>query len=123
MTPVAWIDNGKVIIEASALVGLLGGTVAAPVEWYDSQSYPHGPKAFRRHVRAGMKAVRVGRGYRVRVEDAEAFWTTLRTLKKGKSRKVETPATASSPVAQLARAGIKVRQDMISGVPLRKAGA
>ena len=45
--------------------------------WYTSHNYPHGPKAFRRHIRCGMKAIRVGKGYAVKHTDAERFWETL----------------------------------------------
>jgi hypothetical protein len=51
--------------------------VAEPEEWFTSATYPHGARAFRRHVKAGMPAVRVGKGYRVRRTDAERYWTTL----------------------------------------------
>ncbi len=45
--------------------------------WFDSRSYPFGPKAFRRHIHGGLKAIRVGKRYRVASLDAQAFWVTL----------------------------------------------
>lgn len=70
------------VARARADLDLLEAELAAAEQgkpqWYESATYPHGPRAFRRHVRQGMPALRVGRGYRVRVEDAEAWWTSHR---------------------------------------------
>jgi hypothetical protein len=78
---------------ALALLDSLEKERAATEEpWYDSRSYPHGAKAFRRHIHDGMPAVRVGRGYRVRRVDAETYWAQL--AKKPRTRRPRSASAA-----------------------------
>lgn len=75
-------------------------------EWYDSHTYPHGSKAFRRHIARGMKAIKAGKGYKVRVEDAESFWLTLRTRPRPVVKVADDSEAAMR--ARLERAGIRL---------------
>jgi hypothetical protein len=80
------------VARAKADLDLLEAELAAAeqgkADWYDSASYPHGPRAFRRHVSQGLPVIRVGRGYRARREDVEAFWAShrIRIVERRKSK-------------------------------------
>lgn len=76
-------------------------------EWYMSGTYPHGARAFRRHVHLGMRAIRVGKSYRVRSEDAEAFWVTL------ERKPAPKPQDINSTPDRWARAGLRA----VGGAP------
>ena len=83
------------LLEAE-LTAIEGGAV----EWYTSATYPHGARCFRRHVATGMPAIRVGREYRVRREDAESWWASHRVK----------PVVKAAPADRYARAGIVLRR-------------
>ena len=80
-------DNPLAIVRAAAQALLAWceyqeRSQAPRPEWYDSHSYPFGPRRFRRHIAKGMPATKIGTSYRVRVEDAEAFWASKRATPK-----------------------------------------
>lgn len=102
----AWLEDGRIVIDLRAAIEALGQTPPAAAEWYDCYSYPFGKRVFRRHISAGMPAVRAGKAYRVRIDDAEMFWATLK-------RKPKLVAPTSTPkgidaASQLAKAGIRL---------------
>lgn len=96
---------------ADAIVDRLRRTPAASTpEGYTSATYPHGAKAFRRHIARGMRAARVGKGYWVSRDDAEAYWATLR--RAAPPRPLTPPADDGDAEirANLLRAGIELRR-------------
>lgn len=76
-------------------------------EWYDSANYPHGPKAFRRHIARGMRAIKAGKGYRVHRDDAEAYWQTLRRVPPTPPPHRQGDESDAAVRARLERAGIR----------------
>lgn len=90
-------------ILADAIEAEQAAASAPEPEWYDSKSYPFGERTFRRHVARGMKAVRAGKSYRVRRDDAEAYWATLQNRAPSHLRPADNDA-----VSQLERAGIRL---------------
>lgn len=96
---------GQSLRALADVVEALGAPTEHAPEWYDHRTYPHGPEAFRRHIRAGMKAVRAGKAYKVRRSDAEAFWTTLAP----RARKAKTLKPQDLSTAELLRmSGLRV---------------
>lgn len=77
-------------------------------EWYDSANYPHGPKAFRRHIARGMRAIKAGKGYRVRRDDAEAFWESTLRRKPAPALRPLADDSEAAMRARLERAGIRL---------------
>ncbi len=94
---------------ADALLALAASDAAnAAPEGYTSATYPHGPKAFRRHIARGMKATRPGKGYYVTRDDAEAYWQTLRRVPPPPKPHPAGDESEAAIRARLERAGIRL---------------
>lgn len=88
-----------VIANLNVCVDLLEKAAQKDPEWFDSKNYPHGAAAFRRHIRAGMPAIKCGRGYRCKRLDAECFWESLNRKPRAPSDSVEDLLRASGVIA------------------------
>jgi hypothetical protein len=66
------------VASLNSCIHLLNAGKQDEPDWYDHSSYPHGAKAFRRHIKQGMPAMRCGRGYRCKRSDAEDYWQKLK---------------------------------------------
>ncbi len=77
-------------------------------EWYDRYSWPFGATNWARAIQSPAlrpKLVRAGKSYRLRREDAEAYWSSL----KARQRKVApVEQEDKSPAGLLRSAGFRV---------------